>query len=77
MESEKRLAEQRAQVLASEIDELRLNLKEQQKKLVAQQDQLVEQTNALFATQERAELWMGKMPITKPKLRIRIAKWLV
>ncbi|BFF98809.1 citron rho-interacting kinase [Drosophila madeirensis] len=60
IEADKRLAEQRAQVLASELEELRQNLTEQHKKLIAQQSQLVEQTNVLFATQERLEILDGQ-----------------
>ncbi|XP_062130486.1 citron Rho-interacting kinase isoform X1 [Drosophila sulfurigaster albostrigata] len=54
-ESGKRLAEQRAQVLSVELDELKQNLQQLQKKLIAQQGQLVEQTNALFGAQERTD----------------------
>ncbi|EDV97406.1 citron rho-interacting kinase [Drosophila grimshawi] len=54
-ESGKRQAEQRAQLLSVELDELRENLKQLQMKLIAQQGQLVEQTNALFGAQERAD----------------------
>ncbi|XP_001353403.2 citron Rho-interacting kinase isoform X2 [Drosophila pseudoobscura] len=56
IEADKRLAEQRAQVLSSELEELKQNLMEQHKKMVAQQGQLVEQTNVLFATQERVNI---------------------
>lgn len=54
-EAGKRMAEQGAQILSSEVEELKENLKQLQKKLIFQQGQLVEQTNALFGAQERAE----------------------
>lgn len=54
-EAGKRMAEQRAQILSAEVEELKENLKQLQKKLISQQGQLVEQTNALFGAQERAE----------------------
>ncbi|XP_017135375.1 citron Rho-interacting kinase isoform X2 [Drosophila miranda] len=60
IEAGKRLAEQRAQVLSSELKELKQNLMEQHKKMVAQQGQLVEQTNVLFATQERVDVLDGQ-----------------
>lgn len=54
-EAGKRMAEQRAQILSAEVEELKENLKQLQMKLISQQGQLVEQTNALFGAQERAE----------------------
>ncbi|XP_030385386.1 citron Rho-interacting kinase [Scaptodrosophila lebanonensis] len=59
-ESGRRVAEQRKQVLTVELEELKLNIQELQKKLIAQQGQLVEQTNALFGVQESAELLGGQ-----------------
>ncbi|XP_022225302.2 citron rho-interacting kinase [Drosophila obscura] len=60
IEAGKRLAEQRAQVLTSELEELKQNLTEQHKKMIAQQSQLVEQTNVLFATQDRVDILDGQ-----------------
>ncbi|KAH8397401.1 hypothetical protein KR222_002727 [Zaprionus bogoriensis] len=54
-EAGKRMAEKRAELLGVELDELKENLKQLQLKLISQQGQLVEQTNALFGAQERAE----------------------
>ncbi|XP_064548386.1 citron Rho-interacting kinase [Drosophila montana] len=54
-ESGKRQAEQHAKILSVELEELKENLKQLQMKLITQQSQLVEQTNALFGAQERAD----------------------
>ncbi|XP_023164478.2 citron Rho-interacting kinase [Drosophila hydei] len=54
-ESGKRQAEQHAKMLSVELEELKENLKQLQMKLISQQGQLVEQTNALFGAQERAD----------------------
>ncbi|XP_055914892.1 citron Rho-interacting kinase isoform X2 [Eupeodes corollae] len=54
--SNKMGAEGRIKHLLGESDDLKLNLEQVHKKLIAQQNQLIDQTNQLFATQEKYEI---------------------
>ncbi|XP_014092193.3 citron Rho-interacting kinase [Bactrocera oleae] len=55
-QAHKSASESRVQALNTEITECAENLAQTQKKLIVQQQQLMEQTNHLFQTQERVEV---------------------
>ncbi|XP_036344195.1 citron Rho-interacting kinase [Rhagoletis pomonella] len=55
-QAKKRASESRVNALSAKMKETDENLAETQKKLIAQQQQLMEQTNNLFQSQERVEV---------------------
>lgn len=55
-QSQKKAAERRISNLGTELEDLKMNMQEIQKKLIEKQQQHMEQTNNLFETQERVEV---------------------